>query len=626
MRIKKKHQAGAAKNFITRTQAVKKLQLSLADFRRICIFKGIYPRAPRSAKKANKGSTAPTTFYYTKDIQYLLHEPVIQKFRDHKIFARKLSRALGRGDVSDAKRLDENRPRYRLDLIVKERYPTFLDAVRDLDDALSMLFLFAAMPASDKVSARVTEDAEKLCNQWMAYVARERLLRKVFVSIKGVYYEAEVKGQEVVWLVPFKFPQNIPTDIDFRIMLTFLEFYTTLLQFVLYRLYANAGIVYPPKIDAAKVQGVGGISAYVMEGKREKESLLQTSTTKKAITESEMASRAQTISTVLNKITDHAAGDTIATLADDDDEEEVTETLDKFTALPSTDTVISDIIPQPDETSPEEIVKTLFSPFTFYVGREVPLEIVEFTILSLGGTVVSESVLDGYLHVDTDALPDAEEVDFDARQREVDALLKKVTHQICDRPALASRVPGRIYVQPQWVFDSLNRGRLVPVDEYAVGATLPPHLSPWGDGAGYDPEDIGKEEEGEESEEEDEEVEGDKEVEGDEEEIEVDEEEEDEEDEALQHQRELESEAKGIIYSSTASKKRKRADKKPKKSAEEKQAEEEKELRKIMMTNKQKKLYNQMQYGIQKKETRRETLKTKRRKLEKNKQNKKRVL
>ncbi|KAK9358093.1 Pescadillo N-terminus-domain-containing protein [Lipomyces starkeyi] len=621
MRIKKKHQAGAAKNFITRTQAVKKLQVSLADFRRICIFKGIYPRAPRSAKKANKGSTAPTTFYYTKDIQYLLHEPVIQKFRDHKIFARKLSRALGRGDVSDAKRLDENRPRYRLDMIVKERYPTFLDAVRDLDDALSMLFLFAAMPASDKVSARVTEDAEKLCNQWMAYVARERLLRKVFVSIKGVYYEAEVKGQEVVWLVPFKFPQNVPTDVDFRIMLTFLEFYTTLLQFVLYRLYADAGIVYPPKIDAAKVQGVGGISAYVMEGKREKESLLQTSTTKKAITESEMASRAQTISTVLNKITDHAAGDVIATPADDDDEEEVTDTLDKFTALPSTETVISDIIPQPDETSPEDVVKTVFSPFTFYVGREVPLDIVEFTILSLGGTVVSESVLDGYLHVDTDALPDFEEVDFDARQREVDALLQKVTHQVCDRPALASRVPGRIYVQPQWIFDSLNRGRLVPVDEYAVGATLPPHLSPWGDGAGYDPEGIGKEEEGEESEEEDEEVEGD------EEEIEVvDEEEEVEEDEALQHQRELESEAKGIIYSSTTSNKRKRPDKKPKKSAEEKQAEEEKELRKIMMTNKQKKLYNQMQYGIQKKETRRETLKTKRRKLEKNKQNKKRVL
>ena len=32
--------SGAAKNYITRTQAVRKLQISLPDFRRLCIFKG----------------------------------------------------------------------------------------------------------------------------------------------------------------------------------------------------------------------------------------------------------------------------------------------------------------------------------------------------------------------------------------------------------------------------------------------------------------------------------------------------------------------------------------------------------------------------------------------------------
>jgi len=39
-RLKKKGQAGAAKAYITRTAAVKKLQCSLADFRRLCILKG----------------------------------------------------------------------------------------------------------------------------------------------------------------------------------------------------------------------------------------------------------------------------------------------------------------------------------------------------------------------------------------------------------------------------------------------------------------------------------------------------------------------------------------------------------------------------------------------------------
>jgi len=89
---------------------------------RLCILKGIYPREPRSRKKANNGSTAPATFYYTKDIQYLLHEPVLKKFRENKIFLKKLSKALGKGQLSIAKGLEERKPVYRLDHIIKERF------------------------------------------------------------------------------------------------------------------------------------------------------------------------------------------------------------------------------------------------------------------------------------------------------------------------------------------------------------------------------------------------------------------------------------------------------------------------------------------------------------------------
>lgn len=86
---------------------------------RLCT--GIFPREPHSKKKANKGSTAPTSFYYAKDIAYLAHEPVLKKLREHKAFAKKLSRALGRGEWSSAKSLEDNRPSYRLDHIIKER-------------------------------------------------------------------------------------------------------------------------------------------------------------------------------------------------------------------------------------------------------------------------------------------------------------------------------------------------------------------------------------------------------------------------------------------------------------------------------------------------------------------------
>lgn len=107
-RIKKKGQAGAAKNYVTRNQAIRKLQINLPDFRKLCIWKGIYPREPRSRKKVSKSSTASTTFYYAKDIQYLLHEPLVQRFRDQKVLEKKISRALGRGDVTDAARLEGN--------------------------------------------------------------------------------------------------------------------------------------------------------------------------------------------------------------------------------------------------------------------------------------------------------------------------------------------------------------------------------------------------------------------------------------------------------------------------------------------------------------------------------------
>jgi pescadillo protein len=34
----------------------------------------------------------------------------------------------------------------------------------------------------------------------------------------------------------------LPPDVDYRIMATFLEFYTTLLQFVLFKLYHGLGL------------------------------------------------------------------------------------------------------------------------------------------------------------------------------------------------------------------------------------------------------------------------------------------------------------------------------------------------------------------------------------------------
>lgn len=80
-----KYESGAATAFIARNQAIKKLQLTIADFRRLSILKGVYPVEPKNKKKVNKGSTANRTFYYVKDINYLANEPIIRKFREFKV-------------------------------------------------------------------------------------------------------------------------------------------------------------------------------------------------------------------------------------------------------------------------------------------------------------------------------------------------------------------------------------------------------------------------------------------------------------------------------------------------------------------------------------------------------------
>jgi len=87
---RRKATSGAATAYMSRNQALKKLQLRLADFRRICILKGIYPHEPRHPKKAGgaTGSTASKTYYYAKDINFLLHEPIVNKFREYKVNGR----------------------------------------------------------------------------------------------------------------------------------------------------------------------------------------------------------------------------------------------------------------------------------------------------------------------------------------------------------------------------------------------------------------------------------------------------------------------------------------------------------------------------------------------------------
>lgn len=65
------------------------------------------------------------------------------------------------------------------------RYPTFVDALRDLDDALSMCFLFSTFPRTGKCHVHTIQLCRRLAVEFMHYVIAARALRKVSRAAGG---------------------------------------------------------------------------------------------------------------------------------------------------------------------------------------------------------------------------------------------------------------------------------------------------------------------------------------------------------------------------------------------------------------------------------------------------------
>lgn len=89
------------------------------------------------------------------------------------------------------------------------RYPTLIDALRDLDDALSMCFLFSRYSKSKTLPLELVELCRRLTLEFMYFVMETKSLRKVFISIKGFYYEANIMGQVIRWIVPHNFAVEV---------------------------------------------------------------------------------------------------------------------------------------------------------------------------------------------------------------------------------------------------------------------------------------------------------------------------------------------------------------------------------------------------------------------------------
>ena len=428
------------------------------------------------------------TYYHVKDINFLAHEPLLDKFRALRAYERKIKKAKAKKAYHAVDRLEERKPQYGLDHLVKERYPSFGDALRDFDDPLTLTHLFAMLPADKRhgIPAELVTRARSLALEFQAYVTKTKSLRKVFISVKGIYYQALVHGVEVTWLTPHALAQTLPEDVDYRVMLTFLEFYLAMMGFVNYKLYHDRALRYPPLLDTRLEDNAAGIVAVIHDladtvsqvrkgqvvtaAKRGDAQATATEARMKTLdfdaiagggdedlddeeAEAEKASRAA-----------RRDGDDDGDEDDDDDEKQHADDDDEAME----DAIASAAGLDPAQREDAKTCASLFKGLVFFLNREVPRDAMVFIIRAFGGEVCWEGEGSPYDEKDGG-----------------------VTHHVCDRPISKDAMkPQREYVQPQWVVDCANWRVLIPTKEYAPGAPPPPHLSPFVDAEdeGYTPD------------------------------------------------------------------------------------------------------------------------------------------
>jgi len=322
----------------------------------------------------------------------------------------------------------------------------------------------------------------------------------------------QTSGQAIPvrWVTPHNFTQHVPDSVDFRVMLTFFEFYETLLSFVLFKLYGELGVRYPlptqivPAVESSTSAStttllhptLGGKATSVLAAnlnslqmalKEVAKGNSAADAVKDAIGEGEnvidegengeekKVSKAskkkqrqlmQSIDEALKGVKedeDDDDGSENEEMEDDEDQmpiaaplREALEAIDDSAMTTNDDENNMNIITDPEALKRHQ----LFANLTFFLSREVPRGYLELIILSYGGSVGWEGQ--------------------DSPIRMDDA---SITHHVIDRPKLLpnySKLPkSREYIQPQWILDCANFNFILPVQKYGVGSALPPHLSPW---------------------------------------------------------------------------------------------------------------------------------------------------
>jgi pescadillo len=82
-----------------------------------------------------------------------------------------------------------------------------------------MVAIYETLPTSQKIEvpSSVIQESTRLFHEFLLYIVKTKALKKCFASVKGYYYQAVIRGETVTWLVPHKFSQELPMEVDFKV-------------------------------------------------------------------------------------------------------------------------------------------------------------------------------------------------------------------------------------------------------------------------------------------------------------------------------------------------------------------------------------------------------------------------
>ena len=201
------------------------------------------------------------------------------------------------------------------------------------------------MTQSPLANQKVIKRCKRLVTEFMHFVIEAKALTKVFISIKGIYYQAEIMGERVTWISGHERSVGRANELDFTAMANFVDFYTCMLAFVNFRLFKSIGLFYPPQLQ--QQQQMMAENEYDF---------------KQLDTDDRVYSLAFPLRRTEKTEEPDVEMDTFA--------EDNTDGADFFEKLRQA-----------------EALKKLFSKFKFFLNREVPKESLAFVIRSCGGFV-----------------------------------------------------------------------------------------------------------------------------------------------------------------------------------------------------------------------------------------------